>query len=85
MWPAAPPRLRRSRRPRRLLLLLLVFTRRGLCVNNAEKAVSRAMPGWNAGATSGNPLTTGQPNRGASYKVHEVQQRVDAVKGIMYV
>ena len=43
------------------------------------------MPGWNA-HSSGNPLTTGQPqgaNRGASYKVHEVQQRVDAVKGIM--
>ena len=42
------------------------------------------MPGWNAGPSSGNPLTTGQPNQ-ASYKVHEVQERVNQVKGIMCV
>ena len=67
----------------------LHFTSRVIALSHHQQAphqsTATAMPGWNAGATSGNPLTTGQPNqnRGASYKVHEVQQRVDQVKGIM--
>merc|ERR1719420_1851840 len=36
------------------------------------------MPSWSAGGSCG-PAASGN----ASYKVHEVQQRVDAVKGIM--